>query len=113
MGGILGVWSPFYGKINTFNKIYYFDWSFAAGVGQIKAENNARTVRNPNQLSTFDEEKITSAIVKTELKFHINKQIHLQMEYMENHYRAPGATLPAKDKWRKQGEFVIGVGYSF
>ena len=26
--GAMAVWSPFYGKINTFNKIYYFDWSF-------------------------------------------------------------------------------------
>jgi hypothetical protein len=33
--GLMAVWSPFYGKVNTFNKIIYFDWSFGLGLGQL------------------------------------------------------------------------------
>jgi hypothetical protein len=38
VNGLMGVnliLSPFYGKINTFNKIIYFDWSFGVGLGKL------------------------------------------------------------------------------
>ena len=38
-GGMI-VWSPFYSKINTFNKIVYMDWIFGLGVAQLQEHNN-------------------------------------------------------------------------
>jgi len=46
--GALVKWSPFYGKINTFNKIFYFDWSFGLGLGTLETESNATTVAVSN-----------------------------------------------------------------
>ena len=43
---LMFTWSPFYGKVNTFNKIYYFDWSFGVGVAKLETESNANTVAN-------------------------------------------------------------------
>ena len=59
-GGML-MWSPFYSKINTFNKIFYFDWMFGLGVAQVQtkdnrnlfdtASQNRNTLRHPSNIS--------------------------------------------------------------
>src|SRR5690606_16951141 len=55
MGAML-MWSPFYSKINTFNRIFYFDWMFGAGVGSITTKDNRNkfdtTAPNQNELTT-------------------------------------------------------------
>ena len=38
------LWAPFYGKINTFNKILYFDLFFGIGLATIGGKDNAETV---------------------------------------------------------------------
>src|SRR5690606_17469085 len=50
------IWSPFYGKINTFNKIVYFDWSLGVGIGQATTENNLKSVTDTNAPSAYEEE---------------------------------------------------------
>lgn len=110
------VWAPFYGKINTFNKIFYFDWSFGLGVGKYNSESNALTVSSPTQANTYNKESYTTIVTKTKLRFHATKNIHIDLELLRNNFRAPGALLPGRtqtESWRNNTDVIIGVGFSF
>lgn len=114
--GIMPVWSPFYGKINTFNKIIYFDWSFGLGLGQIQTESNANTVGNDLTADIFQDESNMVLLGKTAFRIHATKNVHVGIEYHRDHYRAPGPTInsvPGTEKWRSNSELVFSIGFSF
>jgi outer membrane beta-barrel protein len=114
--GAIAKWSPFYGKINTFNKIFYFDWSFGLGLGKLNSESNAATVGNPAQANNYSSESYTSVIGKTELTVHATKNIHLSLGLIMNNYKAPGPTInnkPGISKIRNNLDSVLSVGFSF
>lgn len=114
--GVLAKWSPFYGKINTFNKIFYFDWSFGLGVGKLNTKSNAASVANTLQANTYADEKYTTIIGKTGLSLHATKNIHIGADLILNNYKAPGPTIngntPAS-KMRNNMDAVITIGVSF
>ncbi len=107
------VWSPFYGKINTFNKIFYFDWSFSAGISQIEMESNLNTVTQASVQSKFEKEKVTGAHVKTGLKIHLDKNWSVGVEYMNNYFNSPKPSNPKKDKLNINSDVIFNVGFSF
>ena len=115
--GLMAKWSPFYGKINTFNKIFYFDWSFGLGLGKLNAKSNALTVSD--QLSTannYNDEKYTSFIAKTGISLHATKNIHIGADLIMNNYKAPGPTINGRapaSKIRNNMDAVITIGVSF
>lgn len=111
--GAMVIWSPFYGKINTFNQIYYFDWSFGAGISKINAESNMKTVLQGNVANRYEKEKYTGAVLKTKVKFHITENVHLGLEYMNTYYQAPGPQNPKSDKLRTNTDVVFSVGFSY
>ena len=114
--GVLAKWSPFYGKINTFNKIFYFDWSFGLGLGKLEAESNAATVAVPTSANIYKKESYTSVIGKTELTLHATKNIHVGLGLIMNNYKAPGPTINGQvsnNKLRNNLDAVLTVGFSF
>jgi outer membrane beta-barrel protein len=111
--GLLGIWSPFYGKINTFNQIFYFDWSFGAGLMKIDAESNLQSIRIGNMKTTFKKESYTGAVLKTNLKFHLRENVHLGVEYMNTYYKAAGPRNPEQDKLRTNTDIILSIGFSY
>lgn len=111
--GAVLIWSPFYGKINTFNKIYYFDWSFGAGYSKIDASSNIKTVRQNNVANKYEKESYNGGVLKTKVKFHISENVHLGLEYMNTYYMAPGPKNPKSDKLRTNTDLIFSVGFSF
>lgn len=114
--GVIAKWSPFYGKINTFNKIYYFDWSFGAGLGKLNTESNATTVATPSLANSYTKESYTSIISKTEITLHLNKNVHFNLGLQFNNYQAPGPTINGiapSSKMRSNMDAILGLGYSF
>jgi hypothetical protein len=114
--GVIAKWSPFYGKINTFNRIYYFDWTFGAGLGKIKTESNATTADLKLTTNTYAKESYNSLISKTDLTVHINKNIHLNAGLMFNTYLAPGPTINGQvpnSKIRNNMDVIFGIGFSY
>lgn len=107
------IWSPFYGKINTFNKIFYFDWSFGAGLAQVNTESNIQTVRLDNVPNRYDSETHSGAVLKTGLKIHLQENVHLGVEYMNTYYMAPGPANPNSDKLRTNTDIIFSVGFSY
>lgn len=114
--GAIAKWSPFYGKINTFNKIFYFDWSFGLGLGKINTESNASTVGTPSMANNYSNESYTSIIGKTELTFHTTKNVHISLGVIMNNYKAPGPTINNQtgvSKMRNNLDSIISIGFSF
>jgi outer membrane beta-barrel protein len=111
--GALVIWSPFYGKINTFNQIYYFDWSFGAGVAQVNTESNIKSVRINNAPNEYRKDTYTGAVLKTKVKFHLTEHVHLGVEYMNTYYNAPGPKDPKSDKLRTNTDVIFSVGFSY
>ena len=114
--GVIAKWSPFYGKINTFNKIFYFDWSFGLGLGKLNTESNAATVGNSAIPNNYASESYTSVIGKTELTLHASKNIHLSIGLIMNNFKAKGPTInnnPGSEKLRNNLDSLFSVGFSF
>ncbi len=85
------MWSPFYSKINTFNKVFYFDWMLGAGVASIK------TADNRNKFVTVSDDSLTSennmgAIWNTGFRFYINDHWSLRIDLTGLHYNADKTT---------------------
>jgi outer membrane beta-barrel protein len=114
--GALAVWSPFYGKINTFNKIYYFDWSFGLGLGQVELKTNADTVASSATANEFNKKKTMAIMGKSLLRFHINEKWHVGLEYLNTSYESAGPKLSTgtqTEKWRSNSDVIFSVGFSF
>jgi outer membrane beta-barrel protein len=112
----MAIWSPFYGKINTFNKIFYFDWSFGLGVAKINAESNRKTVEVTTQKSSYDKETYNAVAWKTNMKFHLTENVHLGVEWMQQHYNAPGPNRngrASKNSLKTNQDLIISVGFSY
>lgn len=107
------IWSPFYGKINTFNKIFYFDWSFGAGLAKVTTESNIKTVRIGNVKNRYEKETYTGGILKSNVKLHVSENFHVGLEYMNTYYMAPGPKDPKSDKLRTNTDIMISVGFSY
>lgn len=111
--GAMAVWAPFYGKVNTFNKIIYFDWMFGAGLTQIEAENNRDSFSARAQENIYKSERLNAAALKTKFQVHATKNLHLNLEILNQHYRAPAATNPATKELNTNTDVIISVGFSF
>ncbi len=111
--GAVAIWSPFYGKINTFNQIFYFDWSFGAGLSQINTDSNINSVRILNAPNKYEKKSYTGGVLKTKVKFHLKENVHLGLEYMNSYYMAPGPKDPKNDKLRTNTDVILSIGFSF
>ncbi len=107
------VWSPFYGKINTFNSIVYFDWSFGAGYARVRTQSNLKTAADSMAQDVYESETHNGAYLKTAVKFHLNQNWHVGVEWIGTQYRAPGPKNPGQDKFRSQNDLVLQVGWSY
>ncbi len=110
--GVNLIWSPFYGKINTFNQIFYFDWSFGVGYTKINAESNLESVRKDDTITYFKNESFSGANFKTNLKFHITENWHLSAEYFNTYWMAAGPRNSTK-RLRTNTDVILSVGFSF
>lgn len=109
---IFAVWSPFYGKVNTFNKIFYFDWSFGVGTGQYSMESNLDTVELTSE-DRFEEETYTPLQLKTTLKFHLNRNVHLGIEFLNTNFEANTPKNKNSKSWDQNNDLIFSIGASF
>ncbi|MAX67883.1 MAG: outer membrane beta-barrel domain-containing protein [Bacteriovoracaceae bacterium] len=106
------IWSPFYGKINTFNQIYYFDWSFGVGTGTYQMESNLDTVELKTE-DRFETESYTPVQIKTSLKFHLNRNMHLGIEFINTNIRTNSPKNPNSKSWDQNNDLIFNIGVSF
>jgi len=111
-GGLL-VWSPFYGKINTFNKIIYFDLSFGVGYGQIKTQSNHESVTTVNRQTEYKNEKHDAVLSKAALAVHLNKTFSVNLEYLNSSYKGMGPNVSVGEKIEHSGDLILSLSVSF
>jgi outer membrane beta-barrel protein len=119
MGAML-MWSPFYSKINTFNQIFYFDWMFGVGVGNISTKDNRNkfdtTALNTDELTT---ETQTGAIWNTGFRFYLNPSWSLRLDITGQTYngqkttRSGGAGSPTSKSTKLYNSYDIGLGMNY
>lgn len=107
------IYSPFYGKINTFNKIYYFDVSFGVGTGSFVAESNLKTATDPNR-NEYSTETYTPVQLKATTKLHLNKNVHLGIEFLSTNFNAHADPKDQNKKsWKRSNDLIFSIGVSF
>ncbi|MEI8346284.1 MAG: outer membrane beta-barrel domain-containing protein, partial [Pseudomonadota bacterium] len=92
MGGLLQ-WSPFYAKINTFNKVVYMDWILGAGYAKLQETNNRLYVRTPSDPGNHETtEDHNGPMWGTAFKFYLTEYFYVRLDLTGIHYRAQRAT---------------------
>jgi outer membrane beta-barrel protein len=118
MGAML-MWSPFYSKINTFNKIFYFDWMFGLGLGSITTQDNRNkfdtTASNQNELTN---ESTVGALWNTGFRFYINQSWSLRLDLTGQTYNADktkktGTTGPTSKASKLYNSYDVGLGLNY
>lgn len=85
--GAMLMWSPFYSKINTFNRIFYFDWMLGLGAASIKTLDNSRRFANTSDTS-MTSENLMGVLWNTGLRFYINESWSVRVDITGLNYQA-------------------------
>ncbi len=107
------IYSPFYGKINTFNQIYYFNWSFGLSTGKYVMESNLDSVLNPSEPNRYIKEHYNPITLKTSFNFHINDRVQLKLEFQNTNITAGTPQKPNDEDLTSINDFLWSVGVSF
>ena len=112
--GFLLIWSPFYGKINTFNQIFYLDWMFGMGIGQLETQSNLRSMFPTEQPLRYDPEKFYGVIVKTNIKWYFNSKVNASIEVQDTIFKGPYNPYRLTDeKYIQNVTTVFAIGLTF
>lgn len=85
-GGLL-TWSPFYAKINTFNQIFYYDWTFGAGLASVKTQDNRGKFDSIPSNALTSEDAI-AGIWNIGFRFYLTQAWSLRFDFTGFHYNA-------------------------
>ncbi len=119
------VWSPFYGKFNTFNYIYYLDWFLSVGLANISTEHNGRTFTlTGTQIGDGEQilETDSSAGLtwSTGLYWYLSKMLSVRFEFTGFHFQAERYTSGAvgvdpetNDIWFHNYNMSVGLNFMF
>ena len=103
---------PFYGKINTLNKIFYFYWGIGIGVGQFDTRANYPTFTDPNKPVTYISESIVGYNTKTYFKFFLAKNWNFGLE-LDIFYFNAIADAEGNEDLTIYNDISLNFGYLF
>ncbi len=110
--GAMGLWSPFYGKINTFNEIFYFDVNFGLGISKIDAESNRTAFQANSATDVYEDESYTAGLWKVGMRFYVTESLSLDLDFTTNTYKANSGTSDV-EKYRNNTDGTLSIGWSF
>jgi outer membrane beta-barrel protein len=111
MGGMV-LWSPFYSKINTFNKIIYMDWVFGLGYAQLKEHNNRLEIPDATSTTTPTFESHSGLIWDVGMKFYIDESFSIRTDLTAIHYSAT-KVLTTGTAINSNFDATLALGYAF
>jgi outer membrane beta-barrel protein len=108
------LWSPFYSKINTFNKIFYYDWMFGLGYASIKNTDNRNQFIDISNRSTVEETN-SGLIWSTGLRFYITPSWSTRIDFTALRYKANFfvGNGTGEKEWFNNYDLTVGVNYTF
>lgn len=113
MGGMI-LWSPFYSKINTFNKVIYLDWIAGLGMAKLEETNNKDEFLQNLSMPKFKTESHTGLMWNIGMKFYLSESMDLRMDLTTIHYKAQQASNSKKtETYYANWDFAVSFGYSF
>ena len=105
------LYSPFYGKLNTFNKILYMEFILGAGVNSISAENNITAFESFNPSIAYDSESIGGFQWKAQLRLNITKKWLLNIEYYTYYFSAANRSNES-ESLQSASDLLISTGFT-
>jgi outer membrane beta-barrel protein len=112
--GVMGLWSPFYSKINIFDKIVYFDWIFGLGVAKLSEENNRNALNTNNPDSPRTSKEHTGVIWSSIWKFFLTETFSVRVDITTVHYQAQKALANTTEEvWYDNFDLNLGVELNF
>lgn len=114
-GGLI-VWSPFYAKINTFNKIIYLDWIIGVGYGKVTEKNNRQDFEaGGTNVNAIEASETHNAIMwETGLKFWVSESFDVRMDLTALHFKAQKAVSSSTEEVMNSNyDLTLSLGYNF
>ena len=113
MGGMV-MWSPFYAKINTFNKIIYVDWILGLGMAKLEETNNREEFLLGLDGAALTTETHNGIMWDTGIKFYLDESWEIRTDLTVVHYKAKKASNSSTEElWYANWDAVISLGYRF
>ncbi len=109
------MWSPFYSKINTFNKIYYYDILLGVGLASLTETNNKKEfLSGGTGEDALISETHTGYLWNIGMKFFLSQSFDLRLDLTTIHYQAETPSNKSKvNSWYTNYDLAASVGYSF
>ncbi len=111
VAGVNLLYSPFYGKLNTFNKILYMELIFGVGMSNISAENNITSFENFDPRNIYESETLTGFQYKVQLRVNITKKWIFNTEYYNYYYSAANRSTESASL-QSTNDIILSVGFS-
>jgi outer membrane beta-barrel protein len=105
------LWTPFYGKINTFNRIFYFDVGLGVGLSRLGMSSNLNNVRDTNVVNQFDRENYHGLNSKIFLKFHIDNKQFIGAEFNNTSFKGVGPRGNKSVEHLRYLNFSYGISF--
>jgi outer membrane beta-barrel protein len=109
------LWSPFYSKINTFNKIFYYDWMFGAGFVSAVTQDNRKEFFGGSSADEITEESTSGVAWMTAVRFYISPSWSTRIDFRGTHINADFQVTASdsEKRWSNYYNFNIGLNYTF
>lgn len=110
------VWSPFYSKINTFNKIFYYDWLFGLGITNLTTIDNRNEFPGGEESNVKTTESNSGFTWMTGFRFFISESWSMRLDFTGKHINADSAINGETDTEKRWSHFYninVGVNYTF
>jgi len=110
------VWSPFYSKINTFNKVFYYDWMFGFGASTMTTLDNRKEFSGGSDSSDLTNESNSGIAWMTAIRIYITPSWSSRIDLRANHLNADAAINGETDtekRWHHYYNFNVGINYTF
>ena len=110
--GLMAIYSPFYAKLNTYNLIYYIDWSFGLGVAKLSAEDNYRAFTNNNVALGYETVNKTAITAKTQVSFHLSERWSFNIDFY-NYWVKARQPNGGSEKYIRYDDWIFSAGMNF
>jgi outer membrane beta-barrel protein len=112
--GLMAIYSPFYAKLNTYNLIYYIDWSFGLGGAQVNGEDNYAdfSAGNTTLQRGYESVSKTAITAKTQVAFHISDLWSFNIDFY-NYWVKARQPNGGSEKYIRFHDWIFSLGMTF
>jgi outer membrane beta-barrel protein len=105
------LYSPFYAKLNTFNTIFYLDWSFGAGVVKLNTKSNRDAFKAMNGNLPYKDENFTGYLLQTELRVYLTDYMNFNINWLRVYFQDKAPTNDQTQLFHNT-DLVFSLGFN-